>query len=622
MTATTAPAASSALPMTQGNTAVSNPSVPRAEQSPDPSIHTSDEDHMADSEASKPPSIRPQPDLNMAAHASALHQSLLHVPGAIAPPAVTPKVFRVIPSEGPKSGGIEITILGEGFYPGIDVLFANAAGTRLAIWGSQTITCLIPPSFQAGLVRVSVGGHHQPDPQVYFRYIDTDERDLMRLALAVQYHRTTGKFANPSDIARSIIGSQQAQAHQQASQGAQHQQQFASSTVNFELSILAVLDIIDQADSDIVPRYNACQPNGQTMLHLSASLGYHRLAAGLLARGANPSLRDRNGMSAMHFACLHGHTKVVRKLLSAGGDPSLRSLLGLTPIDMATTHDVYEIMSNVERHRRSRSVGATPASQMSRASSMMSTPSMRAAFLGGNTAVGDGSLPFDEALVEAYRSRPVTPAQIWARSRRNSAKDHERFFSGQHTNDPGTNTHLVAAATAMAAWRDNLAGQIQYFQQSVQRTLPNLQIPTLPPLPNFDAYQEHPMVRRISSLVPRMNSPPAPPAYDEIYPDSVQEDSDVKKASAARAVGDAFLDEKCAVNFDRIKAEPSGDVKRLRNDRKLFMIWVGHDSLQVMALQLTGHQIPLLILVVVAMTKDWAPQVFRGIQQVLAGGNA
>lgn len=105
------------------------------------------------------------------------------------------------------------------------------------------------------------------------------------------------------------------------------------------------------------------------------------------------------------------------------------------------------------------------------------------------------------------------------------------------------------------------------------------------------------MVRRISSLVPRMNSPPAPPAYDDIYPDAAESNADVKKASAARAAGDAFMDDKCATNFDQTEASSSslvramsvastkdqqealrlfraGKVKKLSNDRKLFFVWV------------------------------------------------
>lgn len=598
-----APAAVSTPPPTRDTFANGNTFEPHPDLSTSFDMPVSGSDPPAGvtashhSNAQSPQPIQSQSNTDMTAHAQALHHSLLHVSGTVTPAVVAPTLARVIPSEGPKSGGIEVTILGEGFHSGLDVLFADAVATQTTVFNSGTMICLIPPSFQAGLVRVSLRGRHQPDPQVWFRYNDTDEEDLMRLALAVFHHRNTGKVANASDIARSIIGGQPSQNSQPFINGNQHPQNSAIRRMELELSILGVIDLIDQTDSVIAPRYSICRPNGQTMLHLSASLGYHRLVAGLLARGVNPDLRDRNGMSAMHMACLQGHAKVVRKLLSAGGDPTLRSLLGLAPIDMATTREVHQLTSTNAHHTRPSSVAATPVSHHSRASSVASIHSMWGTQIGRHTPIGDSNMPYSDALVEAYRSRPVTPADVWARSRRNSTSDKKPFVSGQIPDDPTANTHLVAAAAAMAAWRENLAGQIQHFQQSVQRTLPNLQMPNLPPLPNFEGYQELPMVRRISSLVPRMNPPAAPPAYEEIYPESTGHDSVVKKASVARAIGDALVDEQCAANFDRPEAsfQPSigtmteastkdqpeelrlargRKVKKLSNDRKLFFVWV------------------------------------------------
>ena len=542
-------------------------------------------------------SMLPQPNPEMAAHAQALRHSLMHLPGAVDNAAIEPNILRIIPSEGPESGGIDITVLGEGFQNHMDVMFGDAIAARTTVLNNQTIICMIPPSYQAGLVRVSLRGWQQPDPPVWFRYIDTDEKDLMRIALAVFYHRNTGQLANASDIARSIINSQPSQYNGQFSNAMQPSQRSGNNAADLEMSILAVIDQIDQTDSAITPRYSLRQSNGQTMLHLAASLGYHRLVAGLLARGMNPNLHDRNGMSALHMACFRGHTKVVRKLLSAGGDPTARSLLGLDPITMAISPAVYQLMSSIANHTRSRSVGAIPMSHPSRASSLTSVHSSWGAPLRDQAVTANADTPFNDDLVEAYRSRPVTPAEVWARSRRNSASDQQHYLPIQAIEDPVANTHLLAAAAAMGAWRDNLAGQIQHFQQSVQRTLPNLQIPNLPPLPNFETYQEHPMVRRISSLVPRMGTAPAPPSYDEIFPEPPLNDTALKKESATRAMGEALMDEKCAANFDRTEVDPrilmkaiseasteeqqeklrlarARKVKKLSNDRKLFLIWV------------------------------------------------
>ncbi|KAL8816987.1 MAG: hypothetical protein Q9223_004095 [Gallowayella weberi] len=528
-----------------------------------------------------PQPVQPLAQTDMRSHAQALHHSLLGLPGAMTPASELPMVYRTIPTEGPISGGLEVTILGEGLYHGLDVCFAGALATRTVVLNSQTIVCCIPPSFQPGLVPVTLRGHHQADPPVLFRYVDTDERDLMRLALTVFHHRNTGKFANPGDVARSIIGSQ-ANGNPLPANITQHLQNSELSAMDLELSILAVIDMIDQADTAIAPCYNLCRTTGHTMLHLSASLGYHKLVAGLLARGAHPDLRDRNGMSAMHMACLHGRSKVVRKLLSAGGDPSIRSLLGVAPIDMATTYEVYHVVASIERHTRSRSFGATPISHLSRASSPASI---------------EPDVALNNAIVEAYQSRAVTPSPIWAQSRRNSASEQQQqhFFPAQNTEDVASNTHRASVAAAMAA----------YFQQGVQKTLPHLQVP---PLPTFEAYQEHPMVRRISSLVPRMNAAPPPPSYEEIYPESSQKD--VRTASVLCALGEAVIDKKCAMawHFEHapedqhheLRLARERNVKKLSNDRKLFFVWI-----------------PLLILVIIAMTKDWAPDIVRGVGQIV-----
>ncbi|KAI4119827.1 MAG: hypothetical protein LQ345_000294 [Seirophora villosa] len=573
------------------------------------------------SHARSPDAIQLQPNTDMTAHAQALHHSLLHVPGAIVPPA-TPMLARIIPSEGPVAGGIDVTIIGEGFHRGLDVLFADAVASKTTVLNSQLMVCVTPPSFQQGLVPVSLRGWNSPEHPLWFRYVDSNEKDLMRLALSVYHHRNTGEQAYAGDVARSIIQRYRFQDRQHSEGGAQQQSEpFA---MNLELAILGIIDLIDQTDSVVTPCYDAAQPNGQTMLHVAASLGYHRLVAGLLARGMNSDLVDRNGMSAMHMACLQGHAKVVRKLLSAGGDSTLRSLLGLRPIDMATTEEVYQLMAALALHTRSRSVSATPASHLSRASSMTSLSSIWGTQRREQNPIRDTHVHCKDALMEAYRSHSGTPADARARSRRNSAADEQCFCPSQSADDPTAYTHLLAASAAMAAWRENLAGQIQHFQQSVQRTLPNLQIPNLPPLPNLEGYQEHPMVRRISSFVPRMSSSPSPPAYDEIYPENTVIDTDIKKASAARTIGDAFMEQRCAWHLDRtavssplwvhatseastkdegeeLRLVRAGKVKTLANDRKLFFIWI-----------------PLLIGVVIAMINDWAPQIMRAAQKLLA----
>jgi hypothetical protein len=179
----------------------------------------------------------------------------------------------------------------------------------------------------------------------------------------------------------------------------------------------------------------------------------------------------------------------------------------------------------------------------------------------------------------------------------------------------------------MTAFRDQLAAQIQHFQQTMHLNLPNLpQMPTLPMMPTLPDYQAYlptnPMVRRISNLVGNNRPdgaakeqdyrwwdlfsgtvPAAPPAYEDIFP---QGDVDTKRASAVQAAADTVADNKCAEIFDQAESSTTAQkrpvlvgtvrigqkhtitreqqdqlrlahakkVKKLRSDRNLFFIWV------------------------------------------------
>ncbi len=62
-------------------------------------------------------------------------------------------INKIIPSEGPKSGGIEVTVLGSGFYQGLDVMFGEQKATTTTFWGENSLVCLVPPSAVAGPVQ-------------------------------------------------------------------------------------------------------------------------------------------------------------------------------------------------------------------------------------------------------------------------------------------------------------------------------------------------------------------------------------------------------------------------------------------------------------------------------------
>lgn len=561
-----------------------------------------------------------------------------------------PTIHKLIPAEGSKSGGIEVTCLGSGFHPGLQVMFGDALATTTTFWGESSLVCLLPPALHAGPVAVRFI-HNYPQntavpstPQTYFTYINDDEPQIIKHALMTLVHKFTGRTEDPSEIVRKmrngtfmgsehrngnsgngggVIGHAAAAPHLQASEA---EPGFVD-PVDLESWLLRCLDLIDLDDSPFPPRLNMTRPNGQTMLHLSASLGFYRFVAALLARGAHPDLRDNNGMSPMHIASLHNRWNIVRKLRLAGGDPRLRSLRGYTPADMASTPEMCEIIDALERSSWSLSARATPTSQQTRASSESSFRSLRIArSIPGSVAPEsvlpnetDTALSSDDEGAPSQGSNVAAAPPVWVLSRRNSTTEDNKFLDDRTSEDAAGNDRLLAAANAWSAWRDQIAAQVQQLQQSVHRTLPNLPIPNLPPMPNLPDYQDYPMMRRISSLVPQryprsisrdskdndyhwwglLKGTAAPPPYDELYPHE-QQTLDLKKASVLLAAGDIFVDENCAAEFDanslgktsvlenmkvesqkltpqqraELMAAHALKAKRLRSDRKLFFFWV------------------------------------------------
>jgi len=540
---------------------------------------------------------------------------IYNMPLNYSPPRPSPTIHKLIPGEGPVSGGIEVTCLGSGFCQGLEVMFGDCKATTTTFWGDTSLVCLLPPSARDGIVSVTFKPQNQqqqmqfhPQAQdtqkraVYFKYVDDNEQQLMRSALEVLGHKMNGRMEDVSDIARRIIGEHPSAwgsggGHSpNGGSGSQSVPGFNPATfglgVDVEATLLKCLDLIDLDDSPHVPRLNLRRASGQTMLHLACSLGFQRFAAALLARGANPEPRDKGGFTPMHFAALHGHAQIVRRLMLSGADPMLRSLQGYTPSDMTTSEDVLRVARRIEYHQRTRS-GSSLRSRTSSATSLRSlwepltSPNTR----DDNPDLSDSGENSEDANEDEDQDADLTKDDIfWMRSKRRASaqKSRRQSMAVEGDDDPHPILELppdlrlagglLSPAASMAAFRDHLTAQIHQFQQTMQINLPNFanlpQMPNfgmMPALPDYQAYlpTSTPMVRRISNLVGNnraenvgeqeykwsdlfsRSTPLAPPAYDEIFP---QGDADTKEASAAQAAADVLADDKCAKLFDQTES--------------------------------------------------------------------
>lgn len=521
-------------------------------------------------------------------------------------------IHKLVPSEGSITGGTEVTILGSGFHPGMEIVFGDTLATTTTYWGDKCLNCLTPPALQPGVVPVvfkhehpSFGPVHQPRTfmprqQHYFRYVDDRELQMYRMALSILGQ----KLRNPSDAfqtAQRIMGDSSLWNLQNDLQGGASGQRQApnlpnqTQTNDLDSRMLTYLEFLDLDDSPRAPRYNSRSVTGHTLLHYAASLGLTRFVAGLLARGANPDVQDRNGHTPMHLAALSGHAHIVHRLRIAGGDAMARSIRGFTPADLATTLAAHQAALIPARHYRSESVGSSPSlrrgpGSTASLSSFWEASSVSDSFhYGGADSEGESSDSGEEDE-NAYFS-----------SRRSSLHDSARptFFAQEEDSGVQADGHNEATPdaspssppAALVAWRNQLAAQIHQFQQSVGRAFPNL--PALPPMPALPDYQAYPMMRRISNLVPHRpvsswsgkdgwwnfvtgNSSPTnsqPPSYDELYPRSEDtedrdrdRDREVKKRSIVTAAAEAALDK----HFEeKEKASPSASSSKEITDIRI-----------------------------------------------------
>lgn len=294
-----------------------------------------------------------------------------------------PNISKLIPGEGPTSGGIEVTVLGENFVDGLTCYFGDVPATSTKVWGSNTLLCILPPSASPGPVAVTVKGngsheqvsteHHNRTLQL-FTYSDSTDRALMELALQVVGLQMTGQMQTARDVAMRVVGSGPNQSmtkahgasHSSTSQGSRSGVDNSRNAVNglfaganhgssqsFQDSVLSFLQTIDvDLGNESHQRTDAIRlanKQGHTLLHLSVMLGFHRLTLEVIRRGCPIDARDYNGLSALHFAALHGRVTIARLLLVQGANPNVLCESGKNALDIACEEDQFDVEGLLER---------------------------------------------------------------------------------------------------------------------------------------------------------------------------------------------------------------------------------------------------------------------------------
>ncbi|CAI7645313.1 unnamed protein product [Penicillium crustosum] len=595
-------------------------------------------------------------------------------------------IHKLVPAEGSITGGTEVTLLGSGFYPGMEVVFGDTLATTTTFWGDKCLNCLTPPALQPGLVSVVFKHEHptfgqvqqsqplMPKQQLFFRYVDDRELQMYRLALNILGQKL-GSQADAFHTAQQIMGSDpnaffNMQADMQGNSSGGQQRQVPGlenqgKLGDLDSKMLTYLEFIDLDNSPRPPRYNSRNTTGQSLLHFAASLGLTRFVAGLLARGANPDVQDNTGNAPMHLAALNGHAHIVHRLRLTGANPNTRSVRGFTAADLATTLPAHQAALLPSRHYRSRSVGSlTSRRRQSSSASLSSMWEVSSASGSLGHAVDDSEdMDSEEETTDDSDSEPLQ----FSSSRRSSIHQDVNppiMDNSEPSVAPG-DAQGFAPPAPLVAWRDHLALQINQFQQSVANAFPNLPalppmppmpampaIPAIPAMPALQDYQGQGMMRRITNLVPHRPAardgwwdylkgtsapnPNQPPSYDELFPHpDATDESDMKKSSLLRAATEAAIDQhfeaqssaaaaaaasvSASASLAQVEKDDIKDItigrnvisreqqkhlreqqarrmKGLGSDRNLYFIWI-----------------PLLILVICAWGRNYAPGIWQGV---------
>ncbi|KAI5777163.1 hypothetical protein EDC01DRAFT_428775 [Geopyxis carbonaria] len=541
-----------------------------------------------------------------------------------------PSVNRVVPSEGTMRGGIEITVLGRNFVNGLTVLFGDNPATDTAFYSDTTLLCRLPPNQTPGAVVVSLKNMPvttvRPESFPIFTYIDDVEKELMHLALTVVGMKMKGSQSGSSrQVALNILqeSGMSADALSSSSGGSNHQ-------AELESKMLACLDMIDMDESPHPPKLTFRNKSGQSMLHLACMLGMQKFVAALLARGVNANSRDKNGYTPLHFAAFFKRSDVVRRLLINRADAGLRTRNGETAADLGESEQIF---------RATRSIQQTHSRQHSRSSSVSSESRF-----GRNRTISTNGSPSNRASVDEYYdssddSSDISDAEepehdsspVWSSSRRGSNPsaapgpipiDTAGVQKAVHaagglatatsaasgTNDP------PSPPAAMVAWMDAWREQ---FTQSIQNL--QLNMPAIPAAAEYQNMFQNHMARFQNPMLKwkphqkddqdykwsELFHPPAPPAYEELYPhgndgpsDSVNGKSTdsvvVSESSITAAIQRprSVSPRLSAMDLKELHRQiTSGEgqltetqkvqhlahlrkLKRIESDRRLFFIWI------------------------------------------------
>ncbi|KAM9919135.1 hypothetical protein OXX59_008155 [Metschnikowia pulcherrima] len=257
-----------------------------------------------------------------------------------------PAIQKIIPSQGPIRGGIEVTLLGFNFRPGLTVKFGSKNALATHCWSESTIVTYLPPAAQPGQVLVSFVDHDHVmvgNQQSIFTYTDDTDRQLIELALQIVGLKMNGKLEDAKNIAKRIVGSDTTEGgskmasppnnsndvmqesmewYDNAHKAVEKLSRSDMSTEDILINFLALVDLPNCPI--IIPNWQLCNSQGQSLLHLATLRNYTKLVGFLITHGCKIDIQDNQGLTPLFFASMCGFRELINVFVECKSNWNLR----------------------------------------------------------------------------------------------------------------------------------------------------------------------------------------------------------------------------------------------------------------------------------------------------------
>jgi len=132
-----------------------------------------------------------------------------------------PIINKINPTEGPLSGGTEVSIYGSGFTSNMAVMFGDQEAVATTYWGEKALVALLPASGQPGHVPVTIAPSQMrqfPSPPggqpPLFNYVrQAPDRQTMEMALRFYCQKETGHEDQWQTLAQNAANALVSQGH-------------------------------------------------------------------------------------------------------------------------------------------------------------------------------------------------------------------------------------------------------------------------------------------------------------------------------------------------------------------------------------------------------------------------